>query len=462
MSPCGVRRLKATVAVVAILAQLGAAMAPAAAFCGFYVAKADSKLFNRASKVVLSWNNGETAVTMANDYEGDPKEFAIVVPVPTFIERKQIGVVDMKTIDHLDAFTAPRLVEYYDPDPCTPAIATNGVGLGGRLMAAPASAQLKEAKAYRGVTVEATYDVAEYDVSILSAQQSDGLVHFLRDNGYRLPEGAEAVLGSYIKQKMHFFIAKVSLERMALSGRRFLRPLQVRYETAKFMLPLRLGTLNANGPQDLIVLALTRKGRVETTNYQTRKLPTGVEVPLYVKDDFAPFYRAMFDRAVDRADMRAVFLEYAWDMGWCDPCAAEPLKNKELVELGARWIASDDDQPFRPTLDAGAFVTRLHVRYDAGHFPEDLAFMETRDRENFQGRYVLQHPWAGAAACAAGDRYWTSLPERYRREAAALADLTGWQVAAIETRMEATGQSFTPKRADRRSFFDWIFSSAPK
>ena len=118
MNPREVRRLKTTVAVVAIVAQLGMLATPASAFCGFYVAKADSKLFNRASKVVLSWDGGKTAVTMANDYEGDPKEFAIVVPVPTFIERKQIGVVDMKTIDHLDAFTAPRLVEYYDPDPC--------------------------------------------------------------------------------------------------------------------------------------------------------------------------------------------------------------------------------------------------------------------------------------------------------------------------------------------------------
>jgi hypothetical protein len=452
MSPRGVRRLKVTVAVTAILALA----APAAAFCGFYVAKADSKLFNKASKVVLSWDSGKTAVTMANDYEGDPKEFAIVVPVPTFIERKQIGVVDMKTIDHLDAFTAPRLVEYYDPDPCEPVVAL-AMAASSRATGAPAPAPPPQQKSYRGVTVEATYDVAEYDVSILSAKESDGLVAFLKDNDYRLPDRAEAVLGSYIKQKMHFFIAKVNLERMELSGRRFLRPLQVRYETPKFMLPLRLGTLNADGPQDLIVLALTRKGRVETTNYQTKKLPTGAEVPLYVKDDFAPFYRAMFDRAAERADMRAVFLEYAWDMGWCDPCAAEPLKNKELVELGARWIASDDDQPFRSTPGAYAFVTRLHVRYDAAHFPEDLAFMETKDRENFQGRYVLQRPWQGRAACAAGDRYWQSLPDRHRREADTLADLTGWQMAAIQTQMEATGQSFTARPADRRSILDWLF-----
>jgi hypothetical protein len=457
MSPRGARRLKATVAVAAIVAQLGTIAMPAAAFCGFYVAKADSKLFNKASKVVLSWDNGKTAVTMANDYEGDPKEFALVVPVPTFIERKQIGVVDMATIDHLDAFTAPRLVEYRDPDPCAAPVFAKSTAVGGGPMpvAAPTNAARKE---YRGVVVEATYDVAEYDVSILSAKESDGLAAWLTDNGYRLPDGAEAVLGSYIKQKMRFFVAKVSLERMALSGRRFLRPLQVRYETPKFMLPLRLGTLNANGAQDLIVLALTRKGRVETTNYQTRKLPTGMEVPLYVRDDFAPFYRAMFERAVERADRRAVFLEYAWDMGWCDPCAAEPLKNKELAELGARWIASDGDQPFQPTAGADTFVTRLHLRYDAAHFPEDLAFMETRDRENFQGRYVLQHPWQGPAACAAGDRYRQALPARYRREAETLADLTGWQTAEIQTRMEAAGQSFAAQPAARRSLFDFLFS----
>ncbi len=111
------------------------------------------------------------------------------------------------------------------------------------------------------------------------------------------------------------------------------------------MLPLRLGTVNANGPQDLIVYALTRKGRVETTNYPNVKLPTGMDVPLYVKDEFGNFYKAMFDRAVERENMRAVFVEYAWDMGWCDPCAAAPLANKELVELGARWIG--DDTPSR-------------------------------------------------------------------------------------------------------------------
>jgi hypothetical protein len=428
------RRLTAAVAVVAITAQL---TGPASAFCGFYVAKADAKLFNKASKVVLAWEDGKTAVTMASDYEGDPNEFAVVVPVPTFIEREQIGIVEMKTVDHLDAFTAPRLVEYSDRDPCAPMQEFD------RFRAAPAGplgAVAKSETRTRGVTVEASYEVGEYDIQILGATESDGLTRYLTDNGYRIPAGAEDVLASYIKQKMHFFIAKVSLDRMEVLGHRFLRPLQVRYETKKFMLPLRLGTVNANGPQDLIVFALTRKGRVETTNYRTVKLPTGMDVPLYVKDEFGKFYTSMFDRAVDREDRRAVFLEYAWDMGWCDPCAAEPLQNKELAELGAGWI--DDDQRSARGGGANAYVTRLHVRYDAKHFPEDLAFMETRDRNNFQGRYVLRHPWTGEASCRAGADYRRSLPARFAQEADTLIRLTGWKMDEVAARMELTGQPF--------------------
>jgi hypothetical protein len=432
-------RLKASVAIAVIAGQCPLLAAPAAAFCGFYVAQADSKLFNKSSKVVLVRDSDNTAITMASDYEGEPREFALVIPVPTFIERKQIGVVDMKTIDHIDAFTAPRLVEYNDPDPCAPPIprfAVSSAGVLGEL--APVDAA---AVRYKGVTVEANYDVAEYDVSILSAKESDGLVNWLADNGYKIPQGAESVLGSYIKQNMRFFVAKVNLTRMQILGNGYLRPLQVRYQTPKFMLPLRLGTVNANGPQDLIIYALTKNGRVETSNYRTVKLPSGIDVPLYVKDDFGKFYKAVFDRAVENEGMRAVFVEYAWDMGWCDPCAADPLSNRELVDLGVRWIGDDDNRPYRSFGQGGnAYVTRLHVRYDAEHFPEDLALMETHDRENFQGRYVLRHPWRGEGTCSAAIDYRRSLSDQYRQQAKNLAVLTGWNRGEIDANMKASGQ----------------------
>lgn len=437
-------RLKTGVAVLALLSQLAAT--PASAFCGFYVAQADTKLFNTASKVVLSRDGDQTAITMVSDFQGDVKEFAVVVPVPTFIERKQIGVVDPKTIDHIDRYTAPRLVEYHDEDPCSPPRVAMAAAPSLSALQFAANDMVARRRDY-GVTIEASYDVAEYDVLILSAKESDGLVRWLIDNHYRIPQGAEGVLGSYIKQNMRFFVAKVNLDRMKGIGNNTLRPLQVRYQSAKFMVPLRLGTVNAHGPQDLIIFALTRDGRIESTNYRTVKIPSDVEVPLYVKDEFGPFYKALFERVVDKENMRAVFVEYAWDMSWCDPCASEPLSNKELVELGARWIGDDGDTPYRRRGMGGgdAFVTRLHVRYDAKTFPEDIVFMETKDRSNFQGRYVQRHPWKGSASCDRADTYRKMLPGRFAREAKNLEELTGWSHGDVAGRMARTGQPLSTK-----------------
>src|SRR5207245_2084617 len=97
---------------------------------------------------------------------------------------------------------------------------------------------------------------------------------------------------------------------------------------------IRLGMVNADGPQDLVVYAISKKGRVETTNYRTVKLPSDAEVPVYVKDKFSDFYRAVFDTAHVKEDRKVVFLEYAWNMAWCDPCAADPMTREELRKLG--------------------------------------------------------------------------------------------------------------------------------
>src|SRR5262249_59410251 len=107
-------------AVTAALLVITLAAPTVLAFCGFYVAKADTKLFNQASQVVLVRHDDKTVITMANDFKGDPKEFAIVVPVPTVLEKGQVRVSDRALIDHLDAYSAPRLVEHCDDAPRSP------------------------------------------------------------------------------------------------------------------------------------------------------------------------------------------------------------------------------------------------------------------------------------------------------------------------------------------------------
>ncbi len=432
--------LKRTLAAAALAAApLSLAVAPEAyAFCGFYVGKADTSLFNEASQVILARDGRRTTLSMMNDYKGELTDFALVVPVPVVLRRNDVKVIEKKTFDRLDAYSAPRLAEYFDDDPCNP-----------RPLPAPMAGTTRGAERRRsadalGVKVEDSFSVGEYDIVILSAAESDGLETWLRRNGYRIPSGAAPALRPYILQGMKFFVARVNLREQAKTGSRFLRPLQFTFDSEKFMLPMRLGMINAQGPQDLIVYVLTRDGRVESANYRTVKLPANMTLPTYLRDgkQFTDFYKTMFDQQARREDYKAVFTEYFWDMSWCDPCAADPLSREELLAAGVTWLPAEPTAApvpgRRPVTPGGAvpvMLTRLHLRYTPDSFPEDLAFLETKDRQNFQARYVLQHPWRGSAdKCQAAAQYLTRLRQRQESEARALANLTGWDINDIRQR----------------------------
>ncbi len=425
------------------------------AFCGFYVGKADANLFNEASQVIVVRDGDKTVVSMLNDYKGELKEFAVVVPVPTVLQKGQVNVGDKKTFDRLDAYSAPRLAEYYDPNPCDQRVYKNARSEMA-MMAAPAPAAAPQSSKALGVTVEASFSVGEYDIVILAAKESDGLETWLKQSGYRIPPNSAKALAPYIRQNMKFFVAKVNLKEQAKTGFQMLRPLQFAYESEKFMLPIRLGMANANGPQDLIAYMLTKNGRVETTNYRTVKLPANMDLPIFLKqgDEFKNFYKSMFGEQAKKEGYRAVFTEYFWDMGWCDPCAADPLSAEELRKAGVFWVNNPNADapaaspmpgqpqprimPPRP-MPGGAqpvMLTRLHVRYTPETFPEDLMFQETKDRQNFQTRYVLRHPAKiEPEACPEAKAYLEGVSRRQEQEAQQLATLTGGDINAIRKKL---------------------------
>ena len=471
----GATATPAMLAIASVGFGLGFAPATAQAFCGFYVSKADTKIFNKASKVVIARDGDRTIMTMSNDFKGEMKEFAVVIPVPTMIQRDQIHVGEQardRSSRRVHRAAAGRIFRrrIRATGRCTKCRRARAA----RAPAVPAATRAADRAKSLGVTIEASYTVGEYDILILSAKESGGLETWLRESGYRIPAGASAVLSSYIKQNMRFFVAKVNLKEQGKLGFSYLRPLQVAYESPKFMLPIRLGTVNADGAQELFVMTLTRKGRVETTNYRTVRLPTGMDIPVYVKSEFAKFYTAMFDTQVKRENMSVVFLEYAWDMGWCDPCAADPLTEDELRKLGVFWLdgppPAASRQPGganpmaqrpmpmprpRPGGGSDVFVTRLHVRYDGTTFPEDLVFQETTDRANFQGRYVLRHAFKGQSTCEAMETYKRELMQRHEREAQTLANLTGWAIADIRKKMG--GDAPAPPAADDSAWWRRIW-----
>ncbi|MCB9761634.1 MAG: DUF2330 domain-containing protein [Alphaproteobacteria bacterium] len=396
-----------------MLPLLLALSSPAHAFCGFYVSGADTSLYNNATMTVLMRDGTRTVLSMQNSYQGPPEDFAMVVPVPVVLQKENVKTLPREIFSRVDSLSAPRLVEYWEGDPCAvPEYdledAVKSVSI--LRMVGTTGASVDDDL---GVTIEAQFEVAEYDVVILSAKDSGGLDTWLRREGYNIPAGAEPVLRPYVEAGTKFFVAKVDVEKVTFQdGAAVLSPLRVHYDSKEFSLPVRLGLLNSEGEQDLLVHILAQGQRYEVANYENAFIPTNIRVTNGVRDDFGDFYDALFRKTVV-GKPKTVVTEYSWDASSCDPCPTPALTSSELATLGGDVLGNDV---------WGWVLTRLHYRYTSDALGEDLVFQaappmvggrgmpdpsgelleqqpQSSSMNNFQGRYVILHPWEGEIAC---------------------------------------------------------------
>jgi len=434
-----VRVLLPVLAVTAVL------LAPARsdAFCGFYVSGADARLTNNATNVVLMRDGTRTVLSMQNNYQGPPRDFAMVVPVPVILQEKDVKTLNRAVFDRIDQLAAPRLVEYWEQDPCPPPEPAMDYKRMEKSDGAPMSPVAESSGgASHGVRIEAKFEVGEYQILILSAEYSSGLDTWLRQNNYKIPAGAAEVLRPYVAAGQKFFVAKVDIKKVQFNekGQAMLSPLRFHYDSDTFALPVRLGLLNASGKQDLLVHILAKGDRYEMANYRNAAIPTNIEVADSTRRSFPGFYASMFDRVLERHP-GAIVTEYAWQANSCDPCPVPPLDPSELTVLGADVSPTQNQYP-----DPGAYVlTRLHARYGAESLGEDLVFRagppivggrETGGPEhnergatvtsqnNFQARFIIRHPWTGPIRCRNPQRgIWGGPPNGVAPPAIAARDL---------------------------------------
>ena len=342
-------------------------MSPEAdAFCGFYVSGATGDLFNNATQVVLMRDGMRTVLSMQNNYQGPPSDFAMVIPVPVVLKKEDVKTLDLALLQKVDQMDAPRLVEYWEKDPCEPELEYKHLerrySKNGASKDKVADASPKEPL----VKIEAQFKVGEYEIVILSAKDSGALDGWLRQNKYNIPAGAEPVLRPYVEAGTKFFVAKVDSTKVKFNGNQAaLSPLRFHYDTQDFSLPIRLGLLNANGPQDLIVHILAKNQRYEVANYKNAFIPTNLKVDDPVKDRFGEFYAALFDETLKK-NPGAVITEYSWAASTCDPCPGPTLTQADLMTLGADVLPGAD--PWQMVL------TRVHARYTKDTIGEDLVF----------------------------------------------------------------------------------------
>ena len=392
----------------------------ASAFCGFYVSGADTKLFANASQVVLMREGTRTVLSMQNDYQGPPESFAMVVPVPVVLQKENVKTLPRELFARIDQLDAPRLVEYWEQDPCfvrPMPKPRSGAAKGGPIPPpTPAPGGGKDL----GVTIEAQFTVGEYEIVVLGAKDSSGLDTWLRREGYKIPEGSEPFLRPYVQNGSKFFVARVDVTKVKMENaagapaakgapgaRATLSPLRFHYDSPQLALPVRLGLVNSPGTQDLIVHVLGKGKRYEVANYPNVTIPTNLDLAESAKGRFGSFYAALFDKTLEKTP-KAVVTEYAWDAGSCDPCPSPPLTDAELVTLGADVLpsVSSETEQMDPQLlkalgaDAGAkplprpaggarsprrtyyglgssfVLTRLHARYSRDALGDDLVFKE--------------------------------------------------------------------------------------
>ncbi len=326
--------MRSKLILVVALATMTATPAVADAFCGFYVSGAGGDMFNNATQVVLMRKGTRTVLSMQNNYQGPPSDFALVIPVPQVLQEENVKVLPAQVFAHIDKLAAPRLVEYWEKDPC----AIRRPGRRGKMRARKTMSKPKPApsasSADLGVTIEAKFQVGEYKILILGAKDSTGLDTWLRREKYKIPAGAEAVLRPYVQSGMKFFVAKVDTKKVQFKdGMLTLSPLRFYYDSEEFTLPIRLGILNSKGTQDLIVHILGRNQRYEVANYKNVTIPTNLDVTDATRKRFGEFYAALFDRTLER-NPGAVVTEYSWDSSSCDPCPSPPLTGSELMTFG--------------------------------------------------------------------------------------------------------------------------------
>lgn len=424
------------------------------AFCGTYLSDANEPLFNDATQVALMRSGTTTVLSMANTYEGPVKDFAMVVPVPVVLQQDKVKTLEPEVFERLDRYSAPRLVAYKEKNPCderyiyqicrepnersrNSGCSVDDVGNNDSLSSAP-NAKFEQNNDSQPplVTVKAEFAVGEYDIVILSAEDSTSLQTWLTQNNYKVPEAARPILMSYIQQGMYFFVAKINAAKVKYDkGRALLSPLRFQYESEQFSLPVRLGMVNSKGKQDLIVHILADNKRYEVANYPNALIPTNINVKASVADNYADFYEGLFAKTV-RDNPKAVVTEYAWGGGplfqgfggKCDPCPPEPeLPPTANTPVDFNTLGGDVINP------SGGFstyvVTRLHARYGKDDISEDLVFKAapaliggtgssgnnhtstyTVERpetaSTFQGRYIIHKRWSdNAVMCDDPVRY---------------------------------------------------------
>jgi len=273
---------RATLVLASVVAGLVATRPTDARACGgcFHEAKAPTENTTVVTdhRMALSVSPMQTVLWDQVRYQGNPKDFAWVLPVG------QGARIELARDEFLQALNLLTAVQVTAPPPvsCPGYPGQYGGGGGGGFGCGAASANSFGADgsavatadaAYKGndnVTVVSQETVGPYVAVTIRSSSGEAISQWLLDNGFEIPASIEPVLADYTKGGFDFIALKLAPNQ----GVQSMQPVRVVTPGADPTLPLRMVAAGIGSSVGLELYVISG-GRYETTNFPATTIAPG-------------------------------------------------------------------------------------------------------------------------------------------------------------------------------------------
>ncbi|HEX7667294.1 MAG TPA: DUF2330 domain-containing protein [Polyangiaceae bacterium] len=203
-------------------------------------------------RMLLSITGGSTTLYDQLRYDGDPSEFAWVLPIHGQVT---VGLSADVVFDSIDALTATEIIA-----PNLNCSSSSSAFSGG--CSASSSSSLSAGDYGNSVTVTKQGNVGPYETVQLHSTDPKALTAWLDSNGYQIPPDATPTIDAYVSEGFDFLAMKL----LPGQGIHAMRPVRVTMPGTSLTLPLRMAAVGT-GATVGITLWVLADGRYQPQNF---------------------------------------------------------------------------------------------------------------------------------------------------------------------------------------------------
>ena len=341
---------------------LAATLAPSSAEAcgGFFCDGGATPPVQSAERVIFTHAGGVVTAYVQIEYQGNPDDFAWVIPVPAL---PRLSTASPAIFDAIDQLTAPTFeFRYRDRVETIKDDASGGCGNG-----APASTTSYRDRTASGsnVRVLGMSNVGPYETTTITSDNPNTIANWLVGHGYRLPRDADVILGDYVRKRSYFVALRLRSDATAGT----LAPLVLSYAGDEPCIPLKITALASTDVLDVTAFVVSRARAISSTygealpRYENvRPVPSGVGGALTT-------YWLVAQDAVREGGGRALVTELATPV--------------------SRLLADPLSAPVHDLLSQGPYLTRLFTRIRREDMLSDPAFVYRDDFPEVGNRHAV-------------------------------------------------------------------------